>query len=339
MSTRFGTDRDHGGKRALLVGCGELGSRHLQALASMPMIREIEVVEPRPEGHSLGQKRLGEIPDRLESTEIRWLNSLEEASNGGDICILATQADVRGPLLHEIAGSKDYSSFLLEKVVTPSVPEYEELLTFSKDLDLSVWVNCKSRAQYSHKRAKKRLDPNEPIYLNVFGGNHGLVTNGVHIADLFCFYDGSDRVHFDESAIDPVLHPSKRGNDLFDLSGCLKGHSDNGSRLKMTMSADHLGPVFFSIASNGYRAAINDETKCLYESSAADGWEWTRIPYDENILVSHLTREFVTDIIMTGHCELPTLAECYPAHEFVLGELLGHFNRLLRTDGDRCPVT
>ena len=335
----MGTDTNSGGKRALLVGCGELGSRHLQALASVASVREIEVVEPRPEGQALGQRRLKEAIDPAQSTKVRWLSSLEEASRGGDVCILATQADIRGLLLHEIAETKDYSSFLLEKMVTPSVPEYEELMQFSKNLGLSVWVNCKSRAQYSHKRAKKHLGLSGNIYLNAFGGNHGLVTNGVHIADLFCFYDGSDRIFLDESAVDPVLHSSKRGANLFDLSGCLTGHSESGSRLKMTLSSNHTGPMFFSVASQDYRASINDETKCLYESNSANGWEWNRIPYDENIFVSYITRIFVSEILSTGKCELPTLEECYPAHKFVLGELLGHFNKLLGTDGDRCPVT
>ena len=37
-------------KRILIVGCGQLGGRHLQAVASLPSVREIDVVDPRPEG-------------------------------------------------------------------------------------------------------------------------------------------------------------------------------------------------------------------------------------------------------------------------------------------------
>ena len=38
---------DPGPFRVLVIGCGELGSRHLQALATLPFIREIEVVDSR----------------------------------------------------------------------------------------------------------------------------------------------------------------------------------------------------------------------------------------------------------------------------------------------------
>ena len=330
--------KNRSGARALLVGCGDLGSRHLQALASGPWFREIEVVDPRPEAWSRAQARLAETPGG-QVPEIRWLRSLDEASKGGDLCILATQADIRDSLFYDIATSKDYLSFLLEKMVTTSIREYEKMMSVTQDLGLSVWVNCKSRAHYSHKHVKKFLDSTGPICLQVFGGNQGLATNGVHVADLFCFYDETDQIHLDESRVDPVLHPSKRGEGLYDLSGSLCGSSDKGSRLAMTMAAHHAGPMLFIVKSKEYRAAIDDETKCIYESTAAGGWEWKRVPYDHNIFVSHLSGQFASDILSTGRCELPTLESCYPAHKFILGELLHHFNQLLGVESDRCPVT
>jgi len=33
----------------LLIGCGQLGSRHLQAIAALPEIGQIEVLDPNPQ--------------------------------------------------------------------------------------------------------------------------------------------------------------------------------------------------------------------------------------------------------------------------------------------------
>ena len=100
--------------RVLIVGCGQLGSRHLQAVASLANVREIEVVDPTPAALELGRQRLAELPDRQCGTIFRWLRSVEEASKDGDLCIVATQADVRCQLVYQVAETLEYRSFLLE---------------------------------------------------------------------------------------------------------------------------------------------------------------------------------------------------------------------------------
>lgn len=327
------------GYRVLIVGCGDIGSRHLQAVASLPELREVEVVDPRPSGLRLGQERLAEIQDCQPSTTFRWLSSLEEASMGGDLCIIGTRADVRCQLVYQVVETLGYSSFLLEKLVAQSVREYEDLMEFSKAKRLSVWVNCKARAHPSHKRVKAHLEPDEPIMFTTIGGNHGLVNNGVHAADLFLFYDGTDRIESSGARIDPILHPSKRGNDVFDLSGTLHGHSAKGSQLIISYVGHHAGPAHFSIASGRYRAIIDDMIKLFYESTVETGWCWRQVPFEANLMISHMTRHFAVDILRSGQCELPTLEECFPAHRFILTELQPHFNGLLNQQSDRCPAT
>jgi predicted dehydrogenase len=327
------------GYRVLIVGCGDIGSRHLQAVASLPQVCEVEVVEPRPKGLQLGQERLAEIPDCQPSITFRWLSSLEEASKGGDLCIVATQADVRCQLVDQVVETLGYSSFILEKLVAQSVREYENLLAFSKAKRLSVWVNCKARAHASHKRVKAHLDPHEPIIFSTIGGNHGLVNNGVHAADLFVFYDGMDQIEGGGAYIDPILHTSKRGTGVFDLSGTLHGYTAKGSHLDISFAGYHGGPAHFSVVSPRYRAVIDDQMKCFYESTMETGWSWRQVPFEANLMISHMTRRFAADILRSGQCELPTLQECFPAHRFILSELQPHFNKLLNHQSDRCPAT
>jgi len=325
--------------RILLVGCGELGSRHLQAVASLPHVEEIEVVDPRPEALALGQQRLAEVPDRSSTTVVRWLRSVDEANRGGELCVIATQADVRCQLVKQVADSLGYSRFLLEKLVAQSVRGYEDLMRFAVERTLSVWVNCKTRLHPSHKRVKAHLDPSEPIIFSVVGGNHGLINNGIHVADLFAFYDGARHIDSAGSRIDPLLHPSKRGNGMLDLSGTLCGYSERGSQFTLSYAAGHQAPMHYTILSRRYRAIIDDMTKWAYESTKDSGWSWRAVPFEANLMVSQMTKTFAADILSSGQCGLPSLEECYPAHRFILGELLPHFNRLLGRESDRCPAT
>ena len=328
-----------GNHRVLIIGCGELGSRHLQAVATLPQVKEIEVVDPRPEGLQLGRERVAEVEKRQPSIAYRWLSSIEEASKGGDLCIVATQADARCQVVREVARSLDYSSFLLEKMVAQSVRDYEGLMAFSREKGLSVWVNCKTRVHPSHKRVKEHLDPAEPIVFSVVGGNHGLANNGVHVADLFAYYDSADRIESAGARIDPILHPSKRGNGMFDLSGMLQGYTKKGSHFTLSFAAGHDVPPYYTVISPRYRAIVDDMMKWFYESTKEAGWSWRQVPFEANLMVSNMTRTFAADILKSGRCELPTLDECFPAHHFILTELQPHFNKLLGTEVDRCPAT
>jgi hypothetical protein len=134
------------------------------------------------------------------------------------------------------------------------------------------------------------------------------------------------------------LHRSKRGSQVFDLSGTLNGYTEKGSQFTLTFAASHDGPVHYSVCSPRYRAVIDDMLKWFWESDRETGWLWRQVPFEANLMISNMTRAFAADILASGRCELPTLEDCFPAHRFILEELLPHFNRLLGVDSDRCPV-
>lgn len=324
--------------RVLIVGCGQLGSRHLQAVARVAAVREIDIVDSRPEALEIGKQRLAEVR-HAGTPNCRWLASLSEAASVGDLCIVATQAAGRAALITRIASETSYRSFLVEKVVTQSTEEYESLLAFARESSLSIWINCKTRAYPFHKRVKSLLVPGEPIAFSAVGGNHGLANNGIHAADLFNFYDGSDHIESAGSTIDPVVLPSKRGADVFDLSGTLNGITAKGGRFALTFQHQHTAPDHISILSPSYRCIVDHISRWAWEGDAANGWSWRPVPFEGDLTVSNMTRQFADDLLATGRCELPTLEECYPAHRFVLNELQPHFRRLLGGRFAGCPVT
>ncbi|MBI2870550.1 MAG: Gfo/Idh/MocA family oxidoreductase [Candidatus Omnitrophica bacterium] len=324
--------------RVLLVGCGEIGSRHLQAIASLSQVEEVEIVDPRPEAHALGKERLHEALDRRSEIRYRWIRSLEEAAPSGGLCIIATQASGRSAIVRQAAGL-GYRTFLLEKIVTQSVEEYDELLTYSRNHSLSVWVNCKSRAYPFHKQAAERMDPEEPIQFLVAGGNHGLATNGIHIVDLFVHYDRCRRLIPQGSRLDSILHPSKRGKNVYDMSGTLQAVSEKGSFFSLTFARDHQAPPCFMVTSRAYRFLLVQDDRWAYEADASSRWAWRPIPFEGNLLISNMSRRFVSDLLEKGSCELPTLEECFPAHEFLLGEIKTQFRLLTSPTLEHCPVT
>lgn len=323
----------------LIVGCGQLGSRHLQAVASLPIVTEIEVVDPRPEALELGRQRLAELPVARSPSEVRWLNSISKATKQGDLCIIATQAPERCKALKKVADTLGYSAILLEKMVAQSVEEMEASVEFARTRGLSVWVNFLERGAPFYRRVKERLSPADPLVFHAMGGNFFLATNGIHSADLFAYYDECTSIEGTGGRIDPILHPSKRGNGLYDLTGTLHGYSDKGSSLTISFIESD-GPWFhITIASRGYRCLVDHGQGWAYEADLESNWAWRRVPFNGSLLVSQTTKEFATGILTSGHCALPTLEESLVSHRFILGQLQPHFSRLLGRPLNRCPVT
>ncbi|MBD3271936.1 MAG: hypothetical protein GF384_05310 [Elusimicrobia bacterium] len=326
-------------KKILVVGCGQLGSRHLQAVASLQEVSDIFVLDTNPSSLELGKKRISEISDINRAVAFHWFDTIDDTIPKGDLCIVATQARDRCRLITRIADTLGYQNFFIEKIVSQSVADYEKLLTYAKNKNLTIWVNCKTRAYGIHTYIKSKLDPSEPIVFSDMGGNHGLANNGIHAADLFIFYDGSKEIKSSGSKIDSVLMPSKRGKEIYDLGGSLYGYTDKGSIFMLSFSSTNTSPDHISIISKKSRFIVDHFQKFAFESYADQQWEWKKIPIVENWTVSHMSKRFVTDMLIRGTCSLPTLEECYPAHLFILKQLLPHFNSMLNRQDTLCPVT
>ncbi|MFC1856972.1 hypothetical protein ACFL9U_02980 [Thermodesulfobacteriota bacterium] len=325
--------------KVLLIGCGQLGSRHLQAIARLPEISQIHVIDPNPEALALGKRRLSEIDTVHPPDNVEWHTSPDKSCHNGSLCIVATQAPGRVERIKEAAEGLGYRRFLIEKIVTQSVAEYQDLLGFSNERGMSVWVNCQLRTFDIYRHIKERLAPGEPIIFSRIGGNQGLANNGAHTADLFLFLDGSNRIEFVGARIDPVLHPSRRNPDISDLSGALYGKTAKGSDFMLAFSGFSKTSAHITVLGGKSKFMVSHFQNWAYESCEKDDWQWKPIAVKQNMHVSHTTTTFAGDILSDNRCSLPTLAECLPAHEFILTSLLPTFNELTEKSSLRCPVT
>ncbi len=324
-------------KRILLVGCGQIGSRHLQAVSCLKEVGYVDVVDCHDGSLAMGQTRLKDVSDANPAIVYRWIKVVDSSSQGADLCIVATSARGRFELIKEIFEKTGVSQFIIEKLVSQSLSEYQGLMVFAQQHDLKIWVNCPTRAFRIHQYIKSKMDSNQPFVFSQIGGNFGLACNGIHYADLFLFYAGAGEIQSAGAVIDPILHPSKRGKDFFDLSGVLTGYSSNGSKMILAYARDHVLPDVVTIMTKQARFMVDIIGGWAQESAAGESWQ--KIDVASNTNVSYTTKVFCTDIFSRRTCALPTLEECWPAHQYILTELLPHFNQLLKTENQFCPAT
>ncbi len=326
-------------KKLLIVGCGELGSRHLQAAASLKGIGEIHIIDSNEQALAIGKSRITEISDLNRDIKFFWWNSFKKEASNGDCCVVATLSKGRGALVKKIVNELNYRTFLIEKVVEQSLTEYQSLMDFCHQHKVNVWVNCKTRAYAIHEYVKSKLDPNIPVIFTRIDGNEGLGTNGIHAADLFCFYTGAKEIIPTGQRIDAVLHPSKRGKDIYDLSGSLCATTARGDDFFLSHAKDYNSADSISIMSSQGRFLVDHVKDFALESYPQDGWQWHALENKENRKVSHMSKVFIDDILRKSQCALPTLEQCFVAHQYICLQLQPHFNSLLKQNLDYCPIT
>ena len=59
-------------KKITLVGCGNIGSRHLQALVKLPFETEIQIIDPNENSIKLAKSRLNEIDYKKSNFIFSW---------------------------------------------------------------------------------------------------------------------------------------------------------------------------------------------------------------------------------------------------------------------------
>lgn len=328
------------GYKILIIGCGELGSRHLQAVSVLESVSEVCVLDPSDRGLELGQTRLAEVSQRNPKIQYHWLKQIDESSCKGDLIILATQAQGRVALVEELFPQLNYRYCLTEKVVAQSVEEYQLFLKAAEQANMKVWVNCKTRAYKVHQYIKSKLSPEEPIVMTRIAGNHGLGSNGIHGADLFAFFTGNQSIDSVRQNIDSVIHPSKRGNHVCDLSGHVYGSTGLGDQFQLSFVREHMAPDVITVMSSSGRFIVDHFKRMGMQSLPENNWEWMPLEdMDENWAVSVMTAAFVNDILEKDECALPTLQQNFIAHEFILNSLYLTFDQLGQIHNGLCPIT
>ena len=72
-------------KKIILVGCGNIGSRHLQAIVKLPDKPIINIVEPNENAQNIGKDR---IKEKMQSLTINWYCEIEQVKEIADKCFI-----------------------------------------------------------------------------------------------------------------------------------------------------------------------------------------------------------------------------------------------------------
>lgn len=325
-------------RRIVIVGCGQMGSRHLQAIVKLGGQLNIQVVEHNPANQYLAQKRLQEVLTSGQPVEIKWYKDIAELDSRPDLTIVATKAAGRVNILKELA-KMGHNRFLIEKMVCQSLEEYDNLLETFENLKIKAWVNCTRSYFPVYERAIELMKNDGELIFNAMAGNLGLGCNSIHLLNLFLTMTGDPQdVHLDGHSLFPALLPNKRGKKLVEFAGNITAETSNQSFATISFHRHNNSQVFINAMSKNWRLFVDEgNCKALLAAKKTD-WQWEELEFKIRYS-SELSTEIANSIMEEKNCKLPNIQDCYYIHK----ELFKIFNEHIKSISDEdvavCPIT
>jgi len=318
-----------------LIGSGGVGSRHLQAILKLPSPLRIQVVERERASIENARLRAGEVALASDTT-IDWHETLDGLVPA-DLTIVATLAVGRADLVSRLLDRGD-RRFLLEKVVFQSAEEFSRILEAFAQHGAKGWVNCPRRYYPFYHELHRDLGGSAPMIVQVAAGNRGLGCNAIHYVDLFEYLTGRLPVSLDGTLLSDGVQRNRRGAELVEFSGTLKGVTSEHDTLAITFAPVPQPTALVSIASPVIAAFADEATNFALRCGSGQDSRWREIEFGHRH-VSDVTTSIATDILDADDCRLATLARSAEMHKL----LFDAFNEHLERDTGRrpllCPIT
>lgn len=312
-------------KTVFIIGAGQLGSRHLQALKNVPIPIAITVVDPFASSLSTAKERYESVADEKHMNHtVTYLQELPRDRQKVDLAIIATNSDVRAQVTERLVNLHTVKYLILEKLLFPQKSDYKKIEILLEKNHVKTWVNCSMRTMpfYADMQRKVKRGPIDYI---VTGSQYGLVTNAIHYIDHMAFLANCFDFSLDTQFLDPKPITSKRKGFL-ELNGRLLVHFSDGSIGNFVCYGSGDTPVVVEVRSDNLRVISKESERKAWISEGKNDWKWqeieTNLPFQ-----SQMTTSVVEDILKTGRCALAPFAQSCNIHLALLEPLRKFLNK------------
>lgn len=300
--------------RFLIIGAGNIGFRHFQALNSLSGANEITLVDPR-----ISERQAVFAAEKKPQTTLHFESDLERVQlnrQNFDFIVSAVTADVQQKWVDRW-GSLAGMGILLEKPIAQHRANLEPFTSLSKADGAHLYVNCIRGFWPGYQKLKSKLSEiSSPVHLEIEGTEWGLACNGVHMIDLFRWLRQLDstQVRSSELTLSRLAH--KRGPHFEEFTGKAVIENKLGDRLTLISNAG------VQTTSCEVRAFHAQNSKPFFVSDeSTDRVRWManeQIAEEEGLQTLHVSR---TTAIVAERClarkpvdEMPSLEEAIESH-------------------------
>jgi len=325
--------------KIILIGAGNIGSRHMQSLGKYQKILNIDVVDPDETSLNIARERFHEIKGN-EKHVIRFMTNLDNLQDMYDVAILATNSKVRYALIEELSKrNTNIKYYILEKVLFQTEEEYYAAQKIFEKQRAKAWVNCALRSYEGYQWLKERLADVNEFTVNVTGAAWGLGCNAIHYLDVICYLAGGDgTLQLNGDYLDPEVTEAKRVGYM-EFTGIITGSKGKCRFFSIHASKEGDVPLLICIDAGHVQYCIfNEAQKVIVYEKGEKGWTFMEkdfeIPWQ-----SDRTSIGIESLLTTGTCRLPTYDESAEIHVQMIRIFIAHLRKNGKEDVKLCPIT
>jgi hypothetical protein len=309
----------------VLIGAGELGSRHLQGLATAQSERVI-VVEPDAAMRARAEARYGEVRGPA-SPALELVGDLADVDVVADVGIVATGSLPRRAIVERlVALGRAPKKLVLEKFLFPAVDDYAAVAALLAGAWVSTWVNTPRRRWALYQALRAQLAA-RPFHMRVEGEAWGLACNAIHFVDAFAYVAGADVVDVEFAGAGDVVDAKRAG--YVEMFGVLRARAGAAS-LTVQCAPGDAARLSVALDVDGHHAVVDERAGVCAALSVQ-----TSAPAFQ----SKDTGALVNALLADAPCGLPTLSESSAMHVPVLQGFLRHFRAVRDPGAQLCPIT
>jgi len=310
-----------------LIGCGNIGFRHLQALTNGAEPASVTVVEPNVAAHERINQHVAEAA-RSSSKDVTLLTEMPELPQAFDLVVVATTTDTRRAVVDALLDRHQVKVLILEKVLFPRVADLDEVGKRVADLGVTTFVNCGRRAIVDYVGLRDRLAGRTVRSIAVHGNRFGLASNAIHFLDLAEYLTGATVTSVSAAGLQPGHVPSKRPGSV-EVFGTLAAELSDGSRLTVACLDQDPVAVALDIDADDLSVTIDE----VGGSMTVDG---ETEPFDLQAVSE--TTWIYDDALRSGACSLTPYSDSARQHRAYLEALRPHLGLSNEAD-DPCPIS
>ena len=321
--------------KIVIIGAGQLGSRHLQGVLRSKLHTSIEVIDPSRAALENAQKRADEIQYEKKYKTIVFFTDLRNVSNHIDLCIVASTSNVRFSIIQILLSVSTVRYLILEKVLFQDLYQYDLADELLAKNGVQTWVNCPRRMLPEYIDIQSRINKTESISFVLLGSNWGLGCNAIHFIDLFTFFTGNNQILFNTDKIEKIV-PAKR-EGFYEFFGTLTGNQESNSQILLQSKESKHNFICISILTDTFHFLIN-ETYGLITINEINSQYSEEIKF--NIpFQSQLTSNLCEELLINNQCFLPEYSVSSSLHKQMISSYLKVFEKNAFQLNMICPIT
>lgn len=202
--------------KAIVIGSGRMGIRHISGLLKLNFINEIHVVDINQNSLNVAREQLN------DKRNICFFSTNIDFNNKYDLGIISTTAKNRIILIENLftVGCKN---ILIEKPLGQSKNEVNKLLEKLNQINVNCFVNLNMRLHECYIDLKNDFENLDQLHgekiISLNTGSVGIGANGIHYLDFIFFLTQSDNAVLRYGHISKNIILSGRGSEFCDFGG------------------------------------------------------------------------------------------------------------------------